>query len=156
MLVSLLLVSVASPLAAPVIAPVAHATEATALGDDDFVGEEAWVKFKLTHDGKTHEHPGYLAVAEEEMILTMGEGSAAHEVSLIVETSDAGQWSAKVVYKVGDTTLVTASQDIRTKKWISFKSKDGKSRIDVHVDPDSKGGDDIEVDKGKGPLDGLR
>ncbi|MEM6992683.1 MAG: hypothetical protein AAF721_19370 [Myxococcota bacterium] len=144
-------------MALPFVASSAVASDAVATGDDDdFIGEEAWVKFKLTHAGKTHKHPGYLAVAEEEMILTMGKGGAAHEVSIIVDKGDSGKWSAKVAYKVGDKTIVSASQEIRTKKWITFKSEDGKSKVELHVDPDSKGGEDIEVGKGKGPLDGLK
>ncbi len=152
----LVFVSLASLLALPVLVPEVSADPTAATeDDDDFVGAEAWVKFKLTHGGKTHKHPGYLAMSEEEMILTMGKGGAAHEVSILV-TEDGGRWSAKVAYKVGDKTVVTASKEIRTKKWVTFKSEDGKSKIELHVDPDSKGGEDIEVGKGKGPLDGLQ
>lgn len=124
--------------------------------DDDFIGEDAWVKLKLTHAGKTHKHPGYLAVTEEEMILTMGKGGSEQEISIVLDKDDAGTWSAKVVYKVGGTTVVTGSQDIRTKKWITFKSADGKSKLELHVDPDSNGGEDIDLGKGNKPLDGLQ
>lgn len=122
--------------------------------DDDLIAEDAWVKLELTHDGKTRKHPGYLANADEEMVLTLGKGDAAQEVSILL-TEDEGKWTAKVSYKVGDKVVVTAEQQIRTKKWIDFKSEDGKSKLRLHVDPDSSGGEDIDLGKGDKPLDGL-
>ena len=125
-------------------------------GDDEFVGDEAYFKLKLTHGGKTRTHPGYLAVTDEEMILSMEQGERTHEISIVLARSEEGQWNAKVAYKVGDKTVVTGARDIATKKWLKFKSEDGKSVVEIHVDPDSKGGETLDLGKGNKPLDGLQ
>jgi|GEM_PF-2052292 len=145
-------------LAASLTTPVAYAASAmpTAAGDEDdeLIPEDAWVKLELTHAGKTRKHPGYLANADEEMVLTLGKGDTAQEVSILLTEAER-KWTAKIHYKVGDEIVVTAEQEIRTKTWLEFKSEDGKSKVRLHVDPDSSGGEDIELGKGDKPLDGL-
>jgi len=149
----MLLLGLGGLLASPVILPTsAHARNA-AEDDEEFLADTAWVKFKLVHDGKTHAHPGYLASAQEEMIQSMG----PHEVSIVVDRSDAGQWSAKVKYSVNGKLIASGEQNIRTKKWVTFKSADGKSKVQVHLDPNATdSGDDITLGKGRQPLDGLK
>lgn len=146
--------SLAGPLSSGSVAASTAEPTAAAGEDDDLIPEDAWVKLELTHAGKTRKHPGYLANADEEMVLTLGQGDAAQEVSILLTEAD-GKWTAKINYKVGDTVVVTAEQKIRTKTWIDFKSEDGKSKVRLHVDPDSSGGEDIDVGKGDKPLDGL-
>ena len=145
-------------LAALFASPIAFASNtpsAAATGEDDeLIPEDAWVKLELTHAGKTKKHPGYLANADEEMVLTLGKGDAAQEVSILL-TEAEGKWTAKITYKVGEKVVVSAEQKIRTKKWIAFASEDGESKVRLHVDPDSQGGEDIELGKGDKPLDGL-
>ena len=147
-----LLASLSLPFALAAVAPAAAAMD----DDDEFVGDEAYVKLKLTHDGKTKTHPGYLALTGEEMILSMGKGDAAQEVSILLERGEDQSWSATVAYKVGGAEVLSGTQTIRTKAWVAFKSADGKSKVELHVDPDSKGGDDIDLGKGNKPLDGLK
>lgn len=151
-LVALATLALASTLSPPGAAASAAVTD----DDDDLIAEDAWVMVKLTHGGKTHEHPGYLGVAGEEMILTLDSAAGAHEVSIALELDDAAKWSAKIAYKVAGKSRLTGDKAIRPKTWVTFKSTDGKSKVQLRLDPDSDGAEDIDLGQGKGPLDGLK
>ena len=153
-----LLIALGLAAALPIAGPVSAADsmdDSMDDDDDDFIGEEAYVKLELSHGGKTRKHPGYVAVTDEEMILSMGSGDSAQEVSILLTHGEGDTWNATVRYSVGGTAVVTGKQDIRTKKWIAFKSEDGKSSLKLHVEPGGKGGEDIDLGKGNKPLDGL-
>lgn len=145
-------VVLATLLTAPLLAtPAAHAAEEGAPAQ----GDKVLVKLKLQHAGKTHEHPGYMAVAGEETILELTAGEHTYEVSIQLEKRD-GKWVLGVVFTADGTEVVSGKNAAaKPKTWIEFKK--GKDTIvSLHFDPTAGRKDEVELPGGKGPLDGAK
>jgi hypothetical protein len=126
-------------------------------GDDEQqpVGDKVLVQLKLTHDGKTHEHPGYMAHVDEELVLSLTE-EHAYEVSILLTKSE-GKWTSTVAFRSdGKEVLSGKKQGAKPKGWHNFKSASGKSTVAIRFDPDAKRTDEVELPGGKAPLDGLK
>jgi hypothetical protein len=145
-------VVLAALLTAPVLGSLpAHAAEEGAPTE----GEKVLVKLKLQHGGKTHEHPGYMAVTGEETILELTAGEHTYEVSIQLEKRD-GKWHLAVVF-TADGTEVVSGKNAAAKpgSWIDFK-KGKDTVVSLHFDPSAGRKDEVEMPGGKGPLDGAK
>ena len=147
-----LAVVLATLLAAPIVTPApAQAAE----GGGDGQGDKVLIKLELTHAGKTHEHPGYVAVLGEETILELTQGEHTYEVSIQLAKVE-GKWALAVVFTADGTEIVSGKNAAaKPKSWVRFKKGDG-SVVSLWFDPSASRKDEVKMPGGKGPLDGAK
>ena len=143
--------------AALLAAPVASATPSPDLESAPApaaAADSLFVKLKIENDGKKLQHPGHKMESGEELVLVLNEGKKKHEAVVYVEATDAG-FSVEVTYSAGGTEKLKGTQTAKADSWITFKSEDGKSKVQVFVQAGGKRKDGIKIDGGDNPLDGL-
>lgn len=124
--------------------------------DDEFIGDEAFVQFELVHAGKKTLHPGYVALTDETMILTLETEDVTHEVTILLGRTEDGGWTVDLKYTVDGKPIVEAKgKKVTLKKWQAFAG--GESKLNLMVDPDRRRAEEIEGGGGdtEDPLDPL-
>mgnify|MGYP007011858373 CR=1 FL=1 len=120
---------------------------------DEAVSEPVLLQVELERDGRTIRHPGHMATPGETAVLTFSIGDVDHDVEvLLVKAADG--FDAKIVYRVGEKSVLQGSVKAKGKRWAKVKQK--KVAIGVRVDPDAKRVDELAMPDSDDPLDGAK
>lgn len=141
-------------LASLLLAPLGAPSAAGAADREATEGDKVLVQLKLQHAGKTHEHPGYMAVLGEETILELTAGEHSYEVSIELQKND-GKWSLAVTFVSDGKEVLSGKKDgAKPKSWLEF-GKGKASAVSIRFDPSAKRTDEVDLPGGNAPLDGV-
>jgi len=118
---------------------------------EDYVSE-ALLKLELVRGKTKIEHPGYMVVPGEAVTIVMTKGGHTHEVDFLFNPGDAG-FDVEVEYRDNGKKLISEKTTAEKQKWFVLKS--GKAKLSLHIDPDAKRPDEVELGEGDDPLDSM-
>ena len=125
--------------------------EADDAAPDDFVAE-ALLKLELVRGKTKIEHPGYMVVPGEAVTIVMTKGGHTHEVDFLFNPGDGG-FDVEVEYRDNGRKVLSEKTTAEKQKWFVVKS--GKAKLSLHIDPDAKRPDEVELGGGDEPLDSM-
>lgn len=118
---------------------------------DDFV-REALLKLELVQGKTKIEHPGYMVVPGEAVTIVMTKDGHTHEVDFLFNPGEAG-FDVEVEYRDNGKKLLSEKTTAEKQKWFVVKS--GSAKLSLHIDPDAKRPDEVELGEGDDPLDSM-
>jgi hypothetical protein len=139
-------------LPASVLASDSTATEPAA-AQDETAAAPVLLQIELERDGRAIRHPGHMATPGEEIILTFTIGEVDHDVEVLVNKGKGG-FDVKVVYRVGDKSILEGTVKAKGKRWAKVTQK--KISVGVRIDPDAKRPGQLDVPDTDDPLGGVK
>lgn len=125
---------------------------ATAAAAEDESAKEALVELEIHRDGAVMAHPGSVAKDGEDLVFTVDKDGKRHEVKVRFVSSGEDAFNVSLTYKAGGKKLVSGKAKAAAKDWAAVASKDGKTRVQVRINP-SYG--KIEIQPTDDPIGGL-
>ncbi len=125
--------------------------EAAAAQQEDALG---LLSLKLKRGDKTLKHPGHIMVPDEQVVLVLKQGDTKHEITVFVEKVDGG-YKFEVAATTNGALFLEGEVTGKAKQWVKVKSDSGNSWVELHIDPDKKRRDGVDMPGGNNPLDGL-
>jgi hypothetical protein len=135
-------------LAQPVAAEAADGVAATQM---DAMG---LLSLKVKRSDKVMKHPGHILQSGEETTLVLKQGDRVHEVTVYVERVEGG-FKFEVAYTDNGSLIISGEKVGKAKEWVKLTSGNGKSWVQLQLDPSKKRPDGVDMPDGNDPLDGL-
>lgn len=129
-------------------------------GEDDELGFEIRIDFRITRNGKTIEHPGVEMRTGEELgfslVQQLGKKKKKHAIVLYVEQGPENVgYKAELKYSLNGKQLVKGDATVQAQAWTQFKSADGKTIVAFQVVDGTKKAETVNVPDGDDPLAGV-
>jgi hypothetical protein len=128
---------------------------AVAAEEDEVAATEVLLQMKLERGDKVLRHPGHMMETGSEVTLVLTQGERTHEVAVLLERAADKRFNAKIRYSDGGKAVLSGTTTFGAKQWTTVKSKNGKAKVSIRIDPDAKRVDGVELPDGDAPLDGL-
>jgi hypothetical protein len=109
---------------------------------------------KIKRGDKTLKHPGHIMIRDEQVVLSLKQGDRVHEVTVFVEPTDAG-FKFEVAYTDNGALVLSGELTAKPKQWVKIKNDNGKTWVQLQLDPEKKRKDGVDIPDGNNPLDGL-
>ena len=104
----------------------------------------AYVKLRLTRDGNTFQHPGFMMAVDEEGVFVITCDGKDHEITVSFDEAGETRFTLRVEYAIAGRTqwIETVAAEAGRDAELSH----GKSKLAINVDP--QGSEDTSRDEG--------